>query len=181
MTANLPAYIIESDQIGTPKEESLVMLTQLRADCAFPGSLECLSFRALARTSEDLTDHYQPTDGPPCRLYPLSLAAISETLAGKRQGPPAFDFVASYVLSCLRRAAGQCPGRRDQSTTILAYWENIHAAHATDAAAEAAKRDARRHALNDAPDSARRTAYALPQHQQDFLLTHGPYATVPTG
>lgn len=155
-TARLPAVSIESDQIGTAKEELNVALTQFRVNCGNPAQPESLSLRTVARVSEDLTTHYQPPDDPPCQLYPLSSAAISEILSGKRQGLPAFDWVASYVLACQRHAVGCRHGRRDQGTTILRPWANIYAAHFADAASATA-------------------AFRLPQHQQDFLLSHGSY------
>lgn len=162
-TALLPAYIIEGDQVGAPKDELNVALTQLRADCAYPDSLKSLSLRTVVRTSGDLKTYYQRSVDPPCRLYSLSLGAISEILGGKRRGLPTFDWVANYVLSCQRHAAGQRPGRRDQGTTVLAYWLNIYALHAADAAGDATRA------------AEARTAYQLPQHQQDFVLTHGSY------
>lgn len=161
--AHLPAYIKEPDVIGTPKEELNVALTQLRADCAYPDSLESLSLRTVVRTSGDLRTHYQRSDDPPCRLYALSLAAISEILAGKRRGLPTFDWVANYVLSCQRHAVRQRLGRRDQGTTVLPYWLNIYALHAADAAGDAS-------AAAEA-----RSAYQLTRHQRDFVLAHGPY------
>lgn len=155
--ARLPAVSIESDQVGTPKEELNTALTQFRVSCGNPAQPESLSIRTVARISEDLTARYQPPYDPPCRLYPLSASAISEILSGKRQGLPAFDWVASYVLSCQRHAVGCRHGRRDQGTTILRPWASIYAAH-----------------LADTPSGAT-AAFCLPQHQQDFLSTHGPY------
>ena len=165
-TARLPAYIVEPDTIGTPKDELIVALAQLRVECAYPAPLESLSRRTVMRISGDLKKHYQRPNDPPCRLYSLSLSAISETLNGKRQRLTAFDWVASYVLSCLRHAVGQRLGRRDQGTTVLPDWRKIYALHAAEAVGDAvAVAEARR-------------AYQLPQSQRDFLLAHGPYGEI---
>lgn len=139
------------------------MLTQLRAECAYPGPLGSLSLRNVARISEDLRTHYRSTDDLSCRLYSLSVGAISEVLAGKRQRLPKFDWVANCVLSFLRHAVGQRPGRRDQGTSVLPYWLTIYALHAADAAGDALR------------GAEIRTAYQSPRHQQDFVLTHGAY------
>lgn len=165
-SAHPPAYIVEPDTIGAPKDELIVTLAQLRAECAYPESLESLSRRTVSRISEELRTHYQRPDDPPCQLYSLSLTAISEILAGRRRRLPTFDWVASYVLSCLRHAVEQRPGRRDQGPTILPNWLDIYSLHAADAAGDAA-------AVAEA-----RKAYQLPRHQQDFLLTHGPYGEI---
>jgi len=174
--AHLPAYIVESDQIGTPKEELNVALTQLRADCAYPGPLNGLSLRTVTRISESLKSHYQWAGDLPCKIYALSLSAISETLGGKRQGLPKWDWVANYVLSCHRHAAGERPGRRDQGAAALPCWEIIYSIHAADAAAGTARAGGRKPAPQDAPGGAgSRSAYQLPAHQQEFVLAHGPY------
>jgi hypothetical protein len=119
----------ESAQIGTLKDELLTALTQFRVDCAGPAGSDSLPLRTIASISEELTTLYSQPDDPPCRLYPLSPTAISETLSGKRHGFPAFGWAASYVLSCQLHAARQYPGRRDQGTMILRHWADIYAAH----------------------------------------------------
>lgn len=79
---------------------------------------------------------------------------------------PASEWFASYATCCLQHASGQRPGRRDQGTTVLQYWLNIYALHAADAAGNAAR------------DAEARLAYQLPQHHQDFVLTHVPYGQI---
>ncbi len=175
-TVHLPAYIIESDQIGTPKEELNVALTQLRADCAYPAPLYTLSFRTVTRISETLKTHYQRPDDLPWKIHALSLGGISEVLGGKRQRLSKFDWVAIYVLACQRHAVEERPGRRDQGTTILPHWKNIYAVHEAEAAAGAPETGRRTPAPQDGPaGSESGAAYQLPQCQQDFVLTHGPY------
>lgn len=79
-----------------------------------------------------------------------------------------FGWVASYVLAAQRHAVEQRSSRRDQGATILPSWKKIYDAHVADAAY-----DERRFASGGGEG---RTAYQLPRHQQDFLLTHGSYA-----
>ena len=109
--------------MGTMKDEFLVALREFQADCGGP------SFRTLARISQTLKALYQPSADPVCDLHGLSPATMSEVLSGKRLGPPSFDWVASFVLSCQRFAVRDRPARRDQGTTILAHWAAIYAAH----------------------------------------------------
>jgi hypothetical protein len=160
--ARLVAADMESAQTGTLHDELLVALTQWRVDCSDSSRSGRLSIRAVARASEDLPALYRPPYDPSCQLHTLSVSGISEVLSGRRKSIQPFDWVASYVLSCLRCAACSRPGRRDQGTTILAHWANIYAAHIAAAGS----------------DAKRAADYQLPQHVQDFVLTHGPYGRI---
>lgn len=165
-TDDLPAYIVEPDTIGAPEDELLVMAAQLRADCAYPARLEKLSLRAIARLSGDLKTYYQRPGDPPCRLYSLSSSSNSEILAGKRQRLAKFEWFASYVICCLRYAAGQRQARCDHGPTVLPYWRKIYALHAANAAGDSAR----------AAEAG--TAYQIPLQQRDFVLAHGPYGEI---
>src|SRR5579859_6933463 len=90
-TPHLAVVSTESAKIGTFKDELLVALRQFRVDCAEPAHPDRLSLRTVARISEELTALYQPPADPAVRLYALSPTAISEILAGKRQGIPSFE------------------------------------------------------------------------------------------
>jgi hypothetical protein len=139
-----------------------VALTQWRVDCSDPSRRRRLSIRAVAKASDDLEALYPPPYDPPCRLHSISFGGISEVLSGGRKGMQSFDWVASYVLSCLRCAARCRPGRRDQGTTILARWADIYAAHVAAGGG----------------GGERTGAYGLPQHVRDLVLTYGPYGKV---
>lgn len=151
---------MESLEIGSPKDELLVALRQLRADCADHAHPDQPSGRTLERVSAELMELYRSGENPSCRLLALSPATISEILSGKRQGLPSFDWVASFVLACQRFAVQARPGRRDQGMAILPHWTSIYAAHLR----------------NDPADYP--AEYQLPPHQQDFVLSHGPYGQV---
>lgn len=148
--------------MGTMKDEFLVALREFQADCGRP------SFRTLARISQTLKALYQPSADPVCDLHGLSPATMSEVLSGKRLGPPSFDWVASFVLSCQRFAVRDRPARRDQGTTILAHWAAIYAAHVGEwgAAPEAGA----------GPTGA--AAYRVPADQERFVSSHGPHGQV---
>jgi hypothetical protein len=175
--APLSAYIEESAQIGTPKDEFNVALAQLRVDCAYPSPLIKLSLRAVARISEGLKSHYQWTGDLPCTVHEISLAAISDNLGGRRTRWSKWDLVANYVLSCHRHAVQERPGRRDQAAAALSAWEIIYASHKAEGEGEAARAGGRRKpASQDGLRNAQaRSAWQLPPHQQEFLLAHGPY------
>jgi hypothetical protein len=162
--------------MGTMKDEFLVALREFQADCGG------LSFRTLARISDTLKALYQPPVDPECELHGLSPATISEVLAGKRQGPPSFDWVASFVLSCQRFAVRDRPARRDQGTTILAHWAAIYGAHVDEwGAAAPATVASGAVASGAAAAGARRevpAAYRIPADQEEFVSTHGPHGQV---
>lgn len=160
--AGLVAADMESTRIGTLHDELLVALTQWRVDCSDPSRPGRLSIRAVADASEGLAAIYRPPYDPPCRLHTISASGISEVLSGQRKSMPPFDWVASYVLSCLRCAARHRPGRRDQRTAVLVHWAGIYAAH-----------------IAPGGGGAERTGgYRLPQHVQDLAHAHGPYGKV---
>ncbi len=159
--------VTENDQMGTMKDEFLVALREFRADCGGP------SFRTLARISQTLKALYQPPADPLCELHGLSAATISEVLSGKRLGPPSFDWVASFVLSCQRFAVQDRPARRDQGTTILAHWAAIYAAHVGE------WRAGERGGVGGGAAGACGVAgYRIPAGQEEFVLRHGPHGQV---
>lgn len=167
---------IESLEIGSPKDELLVALRQLRADCVDRARPDQPSGRTLARVSADLAVLYRSREDLSCRIFALSSTAISEVFSGKRQGLQSFDWVASYVLSCQRFAVQNRPARRDQGATILPHWASIYAAHLRDVPIEATVTAGAAATAGDRLATASYpAAYQLPRHQQDFVLSHGPY------
>jgi hypothetical protein len=158
--------VTENDQMGTMKDEFLVALREFQADCGGP------SFRTLALISQTLKALYLPPVDPVCELHGLSPATMSEVLSGKRLGPPSFDWVASFVLSCQRFAVRDRPGRRDQGTTILAHWAAIYAAHVGEWSAVATASAAQ------ASGGCTAAAYRVPADQEEFVSSHGPHGQV---
>lgn len=161
--------------MGTMKDEFLVALREFQADCGGP------SFRTLARISNTLKALYQPPADPECELHGLSPATISEVLSGKRQGPPSFDWVASFVLSCQRFAVRDRLARRDQGTTILAHWAAIYAAHVDEwgaVAPGAGLEPGLGLGLGLGLGRESPAAYRIPAGQEEFVSTHGPHGQV---
>jgi hypothetical protein len=157
--------------MGTMKDEFLVALREFQADCGGP------SFRTLARISDTLKALYQPPVDPECELHGLSPATMSEVLSGKRQGPPSFDWVASFVLSCQRFAVRDRLARRDQGTTILAHWAAIYATHVEEWSAAALGAVAPG-AVTPGAGREVPAAYRIPADQEEFVSTHGPHGQV---
>ncbi|HET7013455.1 MAG TPA: hypothetical protein VFI65_06075, partial [Streptosporangiaceae bacterium] len=155
--------------MGTMKDEFLVALREFQADCGGP------SFRTLALISRTLKALYQPPDDPVCELHQLSPTTMSEVLSGKRLGPPSFDWVASFVLSCQRFAVRDRPGRRDQGTTILAHWAAIYAAHVGEWSAVAVPVGP---AAGAGAGAGAVAAYRVPADQEEFVSSHGPHGQV---
>jgi hypothetical protein len=77
------------------------------------------SFRMLAKISAELTELYPDYRG---KLPPLSPAAISEVLTGKRKGLPTPEWVASFVLSCQQWACRIQAIRDDPGPSTLPEW-----------------------------------------------------------
>lgn len=135
------------------KDAFIASLRAFRQDCGAP------SYRRLARISQDLRTLYPAPGEVPCELAEMSLTAISETLAGKRKGLPALDWVASFVLSCQRWAFQERLIGHDPGTRVLPAWARLHQAHA--AASTWLTRTGR-----------------LSSAQREFIASHGPYGPI---
>jgi hypothetical protein len=116
----------------------LAKLNQLRVSCGKP------SLRQISAISERLGDLYGARGRP---HDVLTTTALSDILGGRRQGPPPWEKVAAFVLSCQRygyetRALdhdpglGTLPGWLDSLTAIEApVAADVEAGAATDAPA----------------------------------------------
>lgn len=141
---------------------------------AFHGKCGAPSYHWLAAISLDLPRLYPAPEGAERHLVTLSVSAISEILAGKRQRLPTFDWVASFVLGCQRWAVGVGVAAHDPGTSSLPEWASRRAAHAEPAAPAAAG------AGRDSPPGQRGGAgpvsrVPLPPQQRAFIANHGPY------
>jgi hypothetical protein len=102
-------------------EEFIVLLERFRYACGLP------SLRELSRVSEQVRKHYG-------KRYPklptvLSLTALSDVLGRRRKRPPAWGWVALYVLSCQRFAA-EAGIRPDPEDATLPIWhQRLQAVH----------------------------------------------------
>jgi hypothetical protein len=140
-------------------------LKALHAQCGRP------SYKSLADISQHLATLYPDPRGRDRRLRDLSVSAISEVLAGKRQGLPSSDWVASFVLCCQRRASETGVMSEDPGPASLPRWQaKLRAAHA---AADGA-------VPGGGPPEAfgnpwRPVRVRLPPSHQAFVASHGPY------
>jgi hypothetical protein len=127
----------------------------------------------LAGTSLKLPGLYPPPPGARCHFVPLSQAALSETLAGKRKGLPAFDWLASIVLCCQRLAFERRLLVRDPGTSSLPWWGNLRAACAALAGLPAAGGYDDPLRRRDGP-----CTVWLSHGQQVFVASHGPHGPI---
>lgn len=108
--------VTQPDDLRTPdlsKDAFVNRLRKLHRDCMRP------SYRMLTKISAELTQLYPNYRG---KLPPLSPAAISEVLAGKRKGVPSPEWVASFVLSCQQWACRVNAIRDDPGPASLPEW-----------------------------------------------------------
>ncbi len=102
-------------------EEFIALLDRFRHACGLP------SLRELSRVSEHVRESYG-------KRYPklptvLSLTALSDVLNRRRKRPPAWGWVALYVLSCQRFAA-EAGIRPDPGDATLPIWSlRLQAVH----------------------------------------------------
>lgn len=94
-------------------EKFVALLNRFRIVCGRP------SLRELSRVSEQVKAYYG-------QRYPqlpalLSLTALSDVLNRRRKNPPAWSWVALYVLSCQRFAA-EAGLRHDPGDATLPIW-----------------------------------------------------------
>ncbi len=152
------------------------------------------SFDAIVSTSERLGELYPAQGEVPVKLEVLSKTAVSEILGGKRKGPPRFDWIASFVLSCQRLASEKGVISRDPGIAILPEWARKLAVLSADrrtprlSDSADATRD-RRAAASLMPEASTMPEAAtagerglasgpLTQEQRDFITSHGRYGLV---
>jgi hypothetical protein len=100
--ARIPRANVRAEQDDTAKEEFLIALRAFREDSGNP------SYRTLVRISRDLRTYYSLPGDVRCSLVEISLAAVSEILAGRRKHLPAFDWTASFVCpASVRRSRSE--------------------------------------------------------------------------
>ncbi|XRQ10295.1 tetratricopeptide repeat protein [Actinomadura welshii] len=112
----------ESLSGNAPLDEFIGRLAQLREECGSP------SLRDLETTSMQVTTRYKQELS---KLQTLSVTALSDHLGRRRKKPPAWGWVATYVLACqdYARTSGACPD--DPGTASLHQWhERYRAARA---------------------------------------------------
>jgi hypothetical protein len=100
-------------QQDSERHKFIQELNKLLEECGLP------SYRQLAANSQKVRAHYRK-ELP--QLRELSVTAISDVLAGRRKNPPAWDWVATFVLSCqdYARMNGACLD--DPGTATLPGW-----------------------------------------------------------
>jgi len=101
------------------RERFISELKEFHVSCGGP------PYRKLTEMSEELTSLYGDRGLPT-----LSATAISEVLAGRRKGLPSAAWLASFVLSCQRRAWETGVTARDPGIDTLPDWQaRLCAAH----------------------------------------------------
>ncbi|XVQ10529.1 hypothetical protein ACQP1W_49860 [Spirillospora sp. CA-255316] len=147
--------MINNPPDGTELDEFVQDLIELREACGSPSLRDLASFsrKVQARHANDLAG-----------LQELSATAISDVLARRRKRPPAWSWVASYVLACQCYARGSGAWPVDPGLDSLPGWHERYrsvrvallpptvdaaldlASHAVDLAAQALDLD--EHALD---------------------------------
>ncbi|GAA2399016.1 hypothetical protein GCM10010191_02250 [Actinomadura vinacea] len=108
----------KSDE-GARLDGFVQQLVELREACGSP------SLRDIASISKAL--HARDGDEPP-RVQELSATAISDVLARRRERPPAWHWVASYVLSCQAFARHSGARADDPAHESLPDWHRRYRA-----------------------------------------------------
>src|ERR1022692_130619 len=158
---------MREDRGVTAKDDFLTALRAFREDSGGP------PYRTLVRISRDLRTRYPLPGDVTCSLAEMSLTAVSEILAGKRKRLPAFDWTASFVLSCQRAAVEERVIKNDRGTTILPAWFAIRALHAADASADEHLPPSE--GCADPHRVEQSIACQVTPDQQAFIAGHGPH------